>query len=919
MSSTLNTAKLGLLLSAVLLLGASWIGMQGVDSGPKKADNPKTDKLKLLPGFKAEHLYSPSDNGQGSWVAMAFDDKGRMIVSDQYGFLYRLEMPPVGSGVQKPKIEKLTIGEVMPGDTSKKVGMGYAQGLLYAFNSLYVMVNNRENKNFEKGSGLYRLQDTNGDDQFDKITLLKAMKGEGEHGPHSIILSPDKKSIYLIAGNHTDIPKMDSYRLPATWQEDNLFPQIKDPRGHANDRYAPGGWIAHTDPEGKNWELVAAGFRNAFDIAFNEAGDLFAYDADMEWDFGLPWYRPTRICHATSGAEFGWRTGNGKWLPGNPDNLPAVLNIGQGSPTNLLYGQNARFPARYRQSLYAFDWSFGIIYSIYLKPKGSTYEAEREEFVSGSPLPLTDGAIGPDGALYFLTGGRRLESDLYRISYVGTESVESVAKATVLTPEHRLRTQLEQFHTGPNPVALALAWPNLNNPDRFVQYAARIAVEHQPVAEWQNRVFTETDPQRLTQAAIALARQTSPALSTTAATAAMVASNKALKSQLLNALITVKFNQLSESQQFDLCRAFELVFLRMGMPEPTDKDKVIAYLNPHYPAKTSLLNRGLSKLVIYLEAPGVIGKTLALMDKKDEPGSQDLGVDVTMASSDLILRNPQYGLDIAKMLEKVPPAQQTYYATMLSSAHTGWTPQLRKQYFSWFANAFTYQGGRSYIGFIDKARKLALAHVPKEQFEQYNNLSGAELLTTSGNDIASDYAPKGPGRGWKMENAVAILDSAAGTLSFDTGKKIYSAILCSRCHAMGGQGADIGPDLTQIGTRFSNRDMLESMIMPDKTISDQYASTIFSLKNGKSVLGRLVSEDKASYAISQNPFAPDDLRKIAKKDVVSKKYSTVSIMLPGLINGLNPDELRDLIAYMKSGGKAEHEVYKTADGASKGK
>ncbi|HEY0108937.1 MAG TPA: heme-binding protein, partial [Fibrella sp.] len=348
-----NVAKIGLALSAFALVGTAWINTQQADRHRQPLDDPKVDKLKLQPGFKAEHLYSPSENKQGSWVAMAFDDKGRMIASDQYGGLFRLTIPTVGSASITPTIEKLVISK----DTS--IGMGYAQGLLYAFNSLYVMVNNRPSKQFPKPSGLYRLQDSDGDDQFDKVTMLKELKGEGEHGPHSVVLSPDKKSIYVVAGNHTDVPQMDAYRLPANWKEDNMFPLIKDPRGHANDRYAPGGWIAKIDPEGKRWELMGAGFRNEFDVAFNEAGDMFTYDSDMEWDFGLPWYRPTRICHVTSGAEFGWRTGNSKWLPANPDNLPAIVNIGQGSPTNVLHAQNAKFPTKYRQSLLAFDWSFG--------------------------------------------------------------------------------------------------------------------------------------------------------------------------------------------------------------------------------------------------------------------------------------------------------------------------------------------------------------------------------------------------------------------------------------------------------------------------------------------------------------------------------------------------------------------------------
>ncbi|QIP16217.1 c-type cytochrome [Spirosoma aureum] len=903
MFSQFNVAKLGLAVAAIVLIGTSWITMQGAEPVGTGLDDPKIDKLKLLPGFKAEHLYSPSDNKQGSWVAMTFDDKGRMITSDQYGFLYRLELPPIGAGSQQPKVEKLNVGVVQPGDTTKKVGMGYAQGLLYAFNSLYVMVNNRTNKDFDKGSGLYRLQDTDGDDQFDKVTLLRALKGEGEHGPHSIVLSPDKKSLYVMCGNFTDVPKMDAYRLPPVWKEDNLFPAIKDPRGHAVDRMAPGGWLAKIDPEGQKWELVGAGFRNTFDFAFNDAGDILGYDSDMEWDFGLPWYKPTRICHITSGAEFGWRTAASNWSPTFADCLPAVLNMGQGSPTGVFAGRGSRFPQKYQKAIYAFDWSFGIMYAVHLQPKASSYSATAEEFISGSPLALTDGLVGPDGSMYFLTGGRRLESDLYRITYTGTESVSPATQAPTLTAEHDIRTKLEQYHGEPMAGAVDAAWPYLNHADRFIRYAARIAVEHQPVSQWQDKALAETDPIRATYAIIALTHHGDPAL----------------KSQMLNTLLKIKLDPLTEEQQLAVLRAIELVCTRTGIPEGADRDKVIAYLNPRYPAKSAVLNRAYSKLLISLEAPGVVDRTLTLLDKKNEDGTGPVGGETVTASSDLILRNPQYGLDIAKMLEKLPPAQQTYYATMLSSAKNGWTPALRDKYFTWFANAFKYQGGRSYIGFIDKARKLALAHVPKEQFDRYNKLSGAELLTASGNDIVSSYVPKGPGRPWKLDTAVAIVDNGLAGRDFETGKKIYSAILCSRCHSMRGEGGDIGPDLTQLGTRFSNRDILEAIILPNKTVSDQYASTIFYLKNGQSVLGRLVNEDKTTYSISQNPFAPDFLRKIPKKDVTSKKYSTESVMLPGLINGLNPNELKDLMAYLKSGGNQDNEIYKSTQGTSKGK
>ncbi|MES3018373.1 MAG: c-type cytochrome [Bacteroidota bacterium] len=858
--------------------------------------DPKVEKLKLLPNFKAEHLYSPSDNKTGSWVAMSFDDKGRMITSDQFGYLYRLTIPPIGTDSAKSKVivEKLEIK--IESDTSRaRIKMGYAQGLLYAFNSLYVMVNHKSDTSMAKGSGLYRLKDTDNDDQYDQITLLKDMVTPGgEHGPHSIVLSPDKKSIHVVIGNHVDIPEMDTYRLPRTWKEDNIFPLILDPNGHATDRYAPGGFVAKIDPEGKNWELVSAGYRNPFDVAFNEVGDMFVYDSDMEWDFGMPWYRPTRISHSTSGSDFGWRTGTSKFSPAYPDNLPAILNVGQGSPTSFFSGSSARFPEKYRNGLFAFDWSFGIIYAVELIPDGASYKSNAVEFLSGAPLPLTDGIIGPDGAMYFLTGGRKLDSDLYRVYYGDNTLPNTVIKPKTpssIRKARNLRRQLETFHGRVDEKAIQLAWPNLKNQDRFIRYAARLAMEHQPVNQWAEKAFIEKHPQILSQAMIALART----------------GDKTLQSRMINSLMSVNYKLLPEPQQVDILRAYELIIYRMGQPAELDKVKLYTYLNQFYPANTNELNRSFSKVLVALDDPLVVSKTLALL----EGATQDAGYQKTfMQSSDLIMRNPQYGLDIAGMLAKTPPAQQIYYVTALSEAKNGWTAELREKYFKWFYSAFGFNGGNSFIGFIDAARKKALAHVPKNEYDHYNEISGNALLTNNGKKLASVGNPKGPGRTWKLDEALEVIQKDSTTRDFDQGKMLFSATRCISCHSMQGEGGAVGPALSQLGTRFSPRDILESILEPNKVISDQYASTAFYLKDGKSVIGRLKNEDSEKYYISQNPFAPQTLREIFKKDVVRSRLSEVSAMYPGMINSLNKEEIKDLMAYLISGSNKDHQIYK---------
>jgi len=323
------------------------------------------------------------------------------------------------------------------------------------------------------------------------------------------------------------------------------------------------------------------------------------------------------------------------------------------------------------------------------------------------------------------------------------------------------------------------------------------------------------------------------------------------------------------------------------------------------------MDRALSRLLIPLEAPNVIERTLKLMETKDTASATAYRVETATSSADLIMRNPQYGTDIAKMLEKIPPAQQTYMATMLSAAKTNWTPEQHERYFTWFKKAFEFSGGRSYVGFIDRARKLALKNVVESKRAYYDKLGGADMLTSSGNDIAAINYPKGPGKQWKLTDAVALLDVPLADRDFQNGKSMFAATTCVRCHAMGSDGGgNVGPDLTNLGTRFSKKDMLESIIDPNKTVSDQYAATQIMLRNGTSVIGRVTNEDKMAYYVSQNPYAPDSIEKILKKNVRSVKYSPVSSMLPGLINSLNGEELKDLMAYLMSGGSESNAMFK---------
>src|SRR4029077_20316876 len=137
---------------------------------------------------------------------------------------------------------------------------------------------------------------------------------------------------------------------------------------------APGGTIWRLDRDGKDLALVAAGFRNQFDAAFSPSGELFSFDSDMEWDEGLPWYRPVRAVHCPPGADFLWRTGAANTPNYYLDSLPPMYETGRGSPVGVTFYDHVAFPGKYRGAFFMADWSLGIIYAAHLERKGATYE-----------------------------------------------------------------------------------------------------------------------------------------------------------------------------------------------------------------------------------------------------------------------------------------------------------------------------------------------------------------------------------------------------------------------------------------------------------------------------------------------------------------------------------------------------------------
>ncbi len=861
------------------LLLSSFALSQSSDSSEPSVIKP--EDLTVADGFKVDLIYAVPKDEQGSWVGLTTDNKGRILASDQHGSVYRVTLNS-NDGSKPSKVERLNIKLPALSAEIPESEAG-AHGLLYAADSLYIMVGEIEGKR-----GVWRMQDTNGDDQFDRADYLIKLIGGGEHGPHSLTLSPDGQSIYFSAGNFTDLAETFAATRGVRMGEDHLLPRMWDARGHARGRFAPGGWVGRCDLDGESLELFANGFRNHFDIAFDQNGELFTFDSDMEWDQGSPWYMPTRINHIVDGADYGWRSGAGRWPDYYADSLPATINIGPGSPTGTTFGTNTKFPAKYQRALFAADWTFGTLYAIHHTPDGATFKGTSEEIVSGKPLPLTDVIVNPyDGAIYFAIGGRRTQSGLYRISYVGSESTKAV-KALPPTELALLRRKLETLHTAKaGPEAVDIAWPHLGSPDRFIRWAARVAIEHQPVSNWAQRAIDEENPQSSIEALIALARIGQPRY----------------QKDIIESLTKLKLNSLDESLRLPLLRAWQLTFTRMGEPNAETKKRIVALLEPSFPSDIQFIDRELLSLLIYLDSPEIVEKALPLL-KIAEP---QIATAEQIGGAALIARNDRYATSINRVSKNRPDRQQIAIAYRLRNADTGWTPELRKSYFEWFSTTHKWKGGASFSGFIKNIRQDALDNIaPSGEHTLLASISQAPAHIFKTGSIP----PKGPGQVYTVDSALKQIPSKLNDRNFERGQSMFASSACIMCHRFGDEGEGIGPDLTGAGNRYSIRDLLENIIEPSKVVSDQYSMELITLDNGHTIIGRFVGEKDDSHLIMTNPMLPNRTRAIPKTKVAKSETYPISSMPIGLINGLNPEELQDLIAYLLSGGNKNDPMFK---------
>jgi putative heme-binding domain-containing protein len=332
---------------------------------------------------------------------------------------------------------------------------------------------------------------------------------------------------------------------------------------------------------------------------------------------------------------------------------------------------------------------------------------------------------------------------------------------------------------------------------------------------------------------------------------------------------------LSANDRLRLLRAFDLTAIaaKDGAPA-TVRKQVHELIAPLFPAHDERLDMEYARTLAYCGQPEAISKILGAMPKGDE--DQPL---------------------------------QIHYAYCLRDIKTGWTPEQKTALAQWFGKAVEWRGGASFTGYLNFMFDSALEFYDKDEkkmaYERVPAFAPLDASVVARTNKAGFALPRVLERKKGVTSVspeeifqYQMFDPMTLKAKADAGKPIFEKE-CASCHRHGGLGKDFGPDLTTIRNRFKKKDVLEAILWPSKTISDQYQSYIIETQDHDLINGLIVTEDAKKLVVKTAEVErPIEIPKTAVKD---RRISKISIMPEHLLDGYGMDQIANLLAFLQSG------------------
>ncbi len=656
-----------------------------------------------------------------------------------------------------------------------------------------------------------------------------------------------------------------------------------------------GGGIVRVRPDGTEMEIFSHGLRNIYDVAIDPYMNIFTRDNTND---GGGWN--IRFSHQLQSGEYGYPV---LFKHFTNEIIPALVDAGGGSGTGCLFIDDDRWPARYNQVPMMADWGRNQLYIHRIEPDGPSYRQQEEEFIKLSQI--TDVDIDGSGILYL--------SAWDRAGYSGNPSKGFIVRAVPKNWQYEPFPELAKLKV---PALAAL----LKKANAVTRQAVQQELLQRPGKKTAAAVWKiAADPGNPLYARVA-GMYTYAQLTGAAGVPELLrlTTDAAMREFALRALSDRKgypvpiepFLQALEDPSVRVRTAAIIGLGRLGKREAAAallKTPVPAGFaapapgteGPHATPNAEIIPahlavRSLVSLDAVDECLNEVGKThstLALWTLRYLHDSRAVdGLIAAYGSANDKTLKREILTTLSRLYKKEADYDGSWWWSTRPDTHgpyyKGITWESSPAIQTLLLVAYNAPGAdHAFFTDLNSRHRMEIAGLGSEEVAAVKE----ETLI----DLEKIRNKKGQVGESSIEDVMLAMAKIKGDPSL--GKKLFVSQGCVACHSISKDEVMKGPYMGQIGSIMTREQIAESILKPNASISQGFASVLIQAKDDKSYMG-FITEESAGRIVLRDITGQVTI--VPVKDIISRQELETSMMPPGLASSLSYEEFASLLTYL---------------------
>ena len=657
-----------------------------------------------------------------------------------------------------------------------------------------------------------------------------------------------------------------------------------------------GGGILRVRPDGTEMEVYTHGLRNIYDVAIDPYMNIFTRGNTND---GGGWN--IRFIHQIQSGEYGYPV---LFKHFTEEILPALVDVGGGSGTGSLFMDDPNWPAKYNHVPMMADWGRSQLYIHRVTPDGPSYTQQEEEFIKLAQI--TDVDIDASGRMYMSAwdgagySGNPNKGFVVRavpnnwkykaFPDVKKSSVDELAN--LLKSESgvaRLAAQQEMLSRPANQTTAA-AWKIASDkslPD-YVRVAGMYTYAQAAGADGISNLVKLTTEPTMREYALRALTDRKPFINKVPLEAFTKALNE--ESPRIRAAAIIGIGRLGrkEAAQALLSIKVPASFVApVGDAEGPHATPNSAIVLPHLAVRALV---SLDAVDACVKAVGSENSTLALWALRYMHDSKAVDGLITAygKTSDDNLKTKIVST-LARLYQKEAPYDGSWWWSTRPDTHGPYyktiTWEVSPKIKDFLLKEWKGSSDKNFYTNLNDKLRLDIA-----EFGTNEKVAAKEEVKVDLDKIKNKKGQVGEA---SIEDVMLAMDKIKGDP--EVGKKLFTRQGCVACHSINKGDVMKGPFMGQIGSIMARDQIAESILKPNASISQGFATVMITAKGNKTYMGFVTGESAGELTLRD---IAGQVTRIKTSDIVKREEMENSMMPAGLANALSYEEFASLITFL---------------------